>query len=29
MADGYVLTVHKDGRWTNTIEGKDPASRPG
>jgi hypothetical protein len=23
MADGYVHTVHKDGQWTNTIEGED------
>lgn len=23
MADGYVHTLHKDGQWTNTIEGED------
>jgi hypothetical protein len=24
MADGFVHTVHADGRWRNTIEGRAP-----
>ena len=27
MADGDVHTVHKDGSWTNTIEGGSSPSR--
>jgi hypothetical protein len=26
MADGFVHTVHSNGRWTNTIEGDDQTS---
>ncbi len=29
MADGFVHTVHVDGRWTNTIEGTEGATHAG